>query len=136
MKCLNGNNIDLFYNCTERTFVQLNYVSNHFTNADVVPGFCCSLSQTTRCAKGSLSTLRQTCKSSKQSPIDGLLNGLSGEAGDLICSKFKEAGACEKEFGPQLKKLNEIADNNKTPFKDVPIVRPLLVLADKLSNKE
>lgn len=136
MKCLNGNNIDLFYNCTEKTFVQLNYVANHFTNSDVVPGFCCALSQTTHCTKGSLTTLRQTCKTTKQSPVDGLLSGLSGEAGDLICSRYKARGACEKEFGVQLKKLNEIAANNKIPFKNIPIVRPLLILADKLSNKE
>ena len=51
-----------------------------------------------------------------------------------MCSKYRTPGTCEKEFGVQLKKLREIADNNKVPFKSVPIVKPLLILADKLSN--
>ena len=39
MKCLNGNNVNTFYNCTERLFVQLNYVSQNFSAEDTVAGF-------------------------------------------------------------------------------------------------
>lgn len=134
LQCLNNKNIHLFYGCTERSFVQLNYVANNFNSEDTVAGFCCVLQRTTTCTKASINTLRQTCKTSKQSPLDGILSGISGESTDLMCSKYRQPGACEKEFGPQLKKLKEIADNNKVPFKNVPIVKPLLILADKLSN--
>ena len=134
MKCLNNNNISLFYNCTERSFVQLNYVVNNFNSEDTVAGFCCVLTRTTQCTKASIATLRESCKTSKQSPLDGILSGISGESADLMCSRFRTPGTCEKEFGVQLKKLKEIADNNKVPFKNVPIVKPLLILADKLSN--
>lgn len=126
----------MFYNCTERSFVQLNYVSKHFNSEDTVAGFCCVITQTTQCTKASIATLRHSCKTSKQSPLDGILTGISGEAGDLICSKYRTPGTCEKEFGLQMKKLKEIADSNKVPFKNVPIVKPLLSLADKLSNKD
>ena len=99
----------------------MNYVADNFQNEDVVASFCCLLSNTTQCTKNSVTLLRQSCKASKQSPIDSLLSGLNGESSDLICSKYKAPGICEKEFGPQLKKLAEVADKNKKPFKDVPI---------------